>query len=361
MRYLALDPGFGGFKAAEVEADGTLAQVFLPSVIGVGTTDQGLLDIGLGGRRVKRNRPHTVRFDGAEYLVGPHVSDYARPIERLDFNRLTDTPELRALTYATLYQMVDGGENEISLVIGLPVEVLQNAAAKEIVKTLSSWLAGTHTFTVDGNAAQLTIAATRVRAQPLGAFFAWGLDARGEWMRSAGDWKKTVAILDLGFNTLDLFTVRSGEILNRYTAGDTVGLRRAAAALADQIRRTTNRTLSLQEADAILREYLEGRKPVMTVSGGEVALGPLARQALNVAAGEVTSFVARQWGNGRNLDQVILTGGGALALQRELSKVLPDAVLLDNPVTANARGLAQYACRADVWAKRQPAKEAEAQ
>jgi plasmid segregation protein ParM len=318
----------------------------------VGTTDLGLLDIGLGGRRAKRNKPTTVRFGGSEYLVGAHVADYARPIERLDFNRLADTPELRALTYATLYQIVDGGETELSLVVGLPVEVLQSADAKDIVKALTSWLVGAHTFSVDGQAAAVTIAAVRVRAQPLGAFFAWGLSADGEWTRSAADWKKTIAVLDLGFNTLDLFTVRGGDILNRYTAGDTVGMRRAATALADQIRRATGRVLSLQEADGILREYLDGHKPVMTIGEQEISLTPMAKQALNVAAGEVTSFVNRQWGNGRNFDHVLLTGGGALALKRELAKSLPDAVLLDNPITANARGLAQYARRADVWARK---------
>jgi len=347
---MALDPGFGGFKAAEVR-DGSLVEVSLPSVIGVGTTDQGLLDVGLGGRR-RRSKPITVRFDGAEYLVGQHVSDFARPIERLDFNRLSDTPELRALTYATLYQMVDGGEAQVSLVVGLPVEVLQSAQAREIVRSLQAWLVGTHHFGVDGTSATITITAIRVRAQPLGAFFAWGLDAQGEWARPAADWKKTVAVLDLGFNTLDLFTVRGGEILNRYTAGDTVGMRRAAAALADHVRRASGRVLSLQEADAVLREHLDGRKPVTAAGAQELALGPLVRQALNVAAGEVTAFVARQWGNGKNFDHVLLTGGGALALQRELTRALPDAVLLANPVTANARGLAQYARRADVWAKK---------
>ena len=351
MRYIALDPGFGGFKAAEVKPDGTFAEAAIPSVIGVGTTDLGLLDVGLS-RRSRRNKPVTIRFDGSEYLVGQHVSDYARPVERLDFNRLADTPELRALAYATLYQIVDGGETEISLVVGMPVEVLQSANARDIVKTLSSWLVGGHAFSVDGHAASLTVMAIRVRAQPLGAFFAWGLDSRGEWMRSSTDWKKSIAILDLGFNTLDLFTVRSGEILNRYTAGDTVGMRRAATALSDHIRRATGRNLSLQETDAVLREHLEGRKPVMTIGDQEVVLSLMARQALNVAAGEVTSFVTRQWGNGRNFDQVLLTGGGALALRRELIRALPDAILLDNPVTANARGLAQYACRADVWAKK---------
>lgn len=99
MKNIALDPGFDSFKAAEAQPDGIYLEVSIPSVVGIGTTDLGLLDVGdVGGKKAKRNKPLTITFARSEYLVGQHISDYARPIERLDFNRLTDTPELRALT-----------------------------------------------------------------------------------------------------------------------------------------------------------------------------------------------------------------------------------------------------------------------
>lgn len=229
--------------------------------------------------------------------------------------------------------------------------MLQSHDAAETVKTLSSWLVGTHTFSVNGKPASVTVANLRVRAQPLGAFFDWGLGPNGEWARTAAEWKKQVAILDLGFNTLDLFALREGNIVGRYTGGDTVGMRRAAATLADHIRRTTGRSLSLQEANGLLRDCVTGRKPILSVNGTETPLAPLARQALNAAAGEVTAFVVRQWGNGRQFDQILLTGGGALALKDQLGRALPHAIMLENPVTSNARGLSKYAQRADVWAK----------
>lgn len=352
MKNIAIDPGFDSFKAAEARPDDTYLEVSIPSVVGIGTTDLGLLDIdSVGGKKAKRNKPLTITFAGEEYLVGQHVSDYARPIERLDFNRLTDAPELRALTYATLYKILDGGENETAIIIGLPVEVLQSPDAAETVKTLSEWLVGAHTFSVNGKTASVTVSNLRVRAQPLGAFFDWGLGSNGEWARTAAEWKKQIAVLDLGFNTLDLFALREGNIVGRYTGGDTVGMRRAAATLADHIRRTTGRSLSLQEANALLRDCAGGRKPILSINGSETPLVPLVRQALNAAAGEVTAFVARQWGNGRQFDQILLTGGGALALKDQLTKSLPHAIMLENPVTANARGLAKYAQRADVWSK----------
>ena len=42
---LGLDPGFGGFKLAEV-TDSGLQTAYLPAVVGVGDTDIGLLSLG---------------------------------------------------------------------------------------------------------------------------------------------------------------------------------------------------------------------------------------------------------------------------------------------------------------------------
>jgi|YNPNPStandDraft_1061719.scaffolds.fasta_scaffold49927_2 hypothetical protein len=45
-------------------------------------------------------------------------------------------------------------------------------------------------------------------AQPVGAFCEWGLGLDGQWVRDRDDALATVAVLDLGFNTLDLLGVR---------------------------------------------------------------------------------------------------------------------------------------------------------
>ena len=51
IRNIALDPGFGGFKAAEIQGD-AVKVVTVPSVVGTGSTDLGLLDLaGVTGRR----------------------------------------------------------------------------------------------------------------------------------------------------------------------------------------------------------------------------------------------------------------------------------------------------------------------
>jgi len=99
--FLGLDPGFGGFKVVEATGEGHRS-VQLPSVVGVGDTDTGLLSLGaLSGRRSSRE-PVAVAWNGVSFLAGHRVASFARPIERMDFLRLSDGPELRALTYAAV-------------------------------------------------------------------------------------------------------------------------------------------------------------------------------------------------------------------------------------------------------------------
>jgi hypothetical protein len=337
--------------------DGTIQTATVPSVVGVGETDLGLLSLaGVTGRRRRRKRfePYRVTFDGADMLVGAGVAEYARPVERLDFQRLGESPELRVLTYATLFELLSAGgflaeEVGLNLVVGLPVEVLQGPEANETVKRLKGWLVGEHSFAVDGQETTLRIHRVVPMAQPVGAFCEWGLGLDGRWRRDRDDALATVAVLDLGFNTLDLLGVRNGRISARYTEGDTLGMRRAVQVLVQSAcSQYQVGDLSLHEADGLVREYVRGRgrRPVkLSVPGGRQDVSHLVGTAIDVAAGEVSTFVAQVWGQGGRFAYLLLTGGGCLVLGERLRQQLRHAVVLDDPVTANARGLARAAQR----------------
>ena len=64
LRRIAVDPGFGGFKIAEVTDGQTMNVAVLPSVVGIGKgTDAGFLDVGLKRTR-KQDKPLQVNFNG---------------------------------------------------------------------------------------------------------------------------------------------------------------------------------------------------------------------------------------------------------------------------------------------------------
>ncbi len=335
---IGVDPGFGGIKMVVIENQ-LPKSIHIPSVVGIGDTDLGMLSLEVNSRR-KRDKPLTVAWQGISYLVGDHVPDYARPVERMDFNRLSDGFELRALLYAGLGKLLGAGEYRADLMVGLPVEVMANKElAKETRRALRSWLVDQHAFTVDNVQTRLKIEQVQVLAQPAGAYFAWGWNNQGQITRPPEDLEDPAAICDIGFNTLDLFAVQNGQVTSKFTSGDTVGMRRAADYVTLVVRKQYGISLSLHEADALLHQ----NQPTLATAEGRVDLSKLVGTALASTTGEILTFLSNRWNNGRQFRHLLFTGGGSEALREALTRQYPHGVVLETPVMANALGLARAA------------------
>src|SRR5262245_24037385 len=203
IRKLAIDPGFGNYKAAEVQ--GESIQVDLtPSIVGIGKTELGWLEAIPGQRQRKQLKPVTISFEGVSYLVGPNVGRYAQAVaQRLDFLRLAEGPEQKALLYKALSTFVNGDPPRLALMFGFPVEVIQDEVlAEETLRRLRAWALGEHSFCVDGRPVKVTIVQVKAIAQPAGTYFAWGLDTKGKWVQERAAMQAPVAVVDGGFNTL---------------------------------------------------------------------------------------------------------------------------------------------------------------
>lgn len=320
----------------------------IPSLVGVGKTDFGLLSAG-NWRRVIREVPHTVQWNGTQYLVGNHVEQYTTPTERMDFLRLADGPEARALTYTTLANLMpDGISMTASIEVGFPVEVMMDRAlATQLLRDLRGWLSGTNRFTVDNKEYQVTIEGIQALAQPAGAFFNWGMDNEGEWARAGNDLNVSVGVCDIGFNTLDIFSVSGGQIVGKYTGGDTAGIRRAAEMLTRSVREKFDVPLSRQAADRFLRS----EKPILSCADGDIDILPLTTQSLDAASASIGDFIETLLGNGRQFRHLLFTGGGAEMIRTSLLRRYPHGQILPNTVNANALGLARYGRRAFKSAK----------
>ena len=317
----------------------------MPSVVGVGSIVSK--DFGLGNlaRQKSAEYPHQIILDGAEYLVGAGVERYTTPIERMDLNRFSDSAELRALLYASLYQIM-GGNGKAALNVGLPVEiVMDKALLAEVARGMERWMVGVHRFTLDGVEARIEITTVRAKySQPAGALFDYiygdDLQVRN---RLNGSW---VLIVDEGFNTLDL--VATGDQQQKVSGGARKGMRRASEILvASMARKYRVDDLSLAEADAMVRTMIEGKRVRMSVQGKLTDVSTDVRQAFDALAAEVVRFVESKVGDGGRFD-ILLTGGGALALHERLVRRWPHARLAGNdPVMSNAVGFCKIAMTRD--------------
>ena len=348
LRKAGVDPGFNANKVAEVQGHDIFTYA-LPSSAGLANRRRkdGLTLGGVVRAPRASRQPFRVAFDGVEYLVGPNVADFTKPIDRMDFDRFSDSPELRATLYTALYRIVNGGAHEMALAIALPVEILQDRdEAARVEQAMRGWLLGEHLFSVDGVETVLTITTIRARIpQPVATWFDWGMDTSGQWVKGTEAMRAPTLIVDEGYNTLDVLVVEDGKISHRYTGGDTLGMRRAAEQLIETLQHRHGLALELYKANELVQQAVNGQPAQVYVRGEPVDVTQEARQAVGTLEADVVNFIDRAVGKAREAYQVLLTGGGVLALAARLHRLFPQAVTMPEPVLANARGLAKLAVR----------------
>jgi hypothetical protein len=336
------DPGNGVQKAVWV--NGTVNTATFPSVAGIGRVSESALTLAGLDSRQRDERPYEISFGGMDYLVGPNVAAHAAPLENINESRFTEGAELRAMFYALAAQLGLGGQS-VAVAIALPVELLadKNRAA-EIESEMAGWLVGDHRFVIDGAELFLTVEKIRANiAQPLGAWLDWGLDEAGKWTRGGAGRTAPALVIDLGFNTLDLFAVEDGKPSARYTAGDSLGMARAAETVAQAVARRHGTALGLHQVDQQIQRRLAGQTAAIYVHGELVNIGPEIDQALGSLAADVLMFTRKVVKNEAGKFRIILTGGGALALAPRLQRQYPHAEIAADPSLANARGLGKLA------------------
>jgi hypothetical protein len=151
--------------------------------------------------------------------------------------------------------------------------------------------------------------------------------------------------VDEGFNTLDVLVVENGKISHRYGGGDTLGMRRAAERLIETVEHSHGVYLELSTASQLIREVVTGQRGQTHVRGRLVDITGEAKQAFAAFEADVLLFIDRSIGKAKEAYQVLLTGGGVISLAPRLLRRFPEALVMPEPVLANARGLAKLACR----------------
>lgn len=131
-----------------------------------------------------RNRkpPMKVGVGGMNFYVGPGAHDWGRPIENLDYERMTGVPETRAIVYGILSRYMNQFgmiATPINLIVGLPLEVLSGDQAAANAENVKRWLVGEHEWEADEQHCAIQIGEVKVTSQPSGALFDYLLDDEG--------------------------------------------------------------------------------------------------------------------------------------------------------------------------------------
>ncbi len=317
MISFGLDLGMGACKLV-----GPSGTVEMPSQVAIWRDHAR----GLGGMRNARPPLKVELPAGQTFWVGLHAHHWGRPVENVDYDRLSGAPEMHAILYATLTQYIQQWgvvAEPVGFHVGMPLEPLTGEQATATLTNVRAWMTGEHRWQVNGEAYQVQVQSVKITSQATGALFDYLLDDEGAFIPNhKGDIKKELGIMSIGFNTVELLVVQNSAPVQRFTAGSTNGVRRLLELL------NTDGLYSLGELDTQIRT-------------NNLVLG----EALTVWEREVSGQVERVWGSAwRRFANIILVGGGAVLLQGSLTRRFNGkAMMPDQPVMAIARGLHKLA------------------
>lgn len=316
MQIIGFDPGMGAIKLYSMKGG-----IELPSQVATNGTKRLGHITGLS----RRAAPPQVQTEAGSFYVGLGAHDYGRPVENLDYDRLSGSPEMRALLYGALdaHERKYGLQHEMTLAVGLPIETLSGHQAGANAAAVREWLCGDHRWQVDKRERHVKIENAIVTPQPVGALFDYVLDGDGKFLSERkGALTKEVGVVSIGFNTIELLVIRDKAPLERFTTGNTSGVRR----LLELVNRQG--LYSLGELDAQLR-------------AGRLAY----QEALPVWEREVSGEIEKRWGRAYlRFERVIVVGGGAILLKKSLTDRFGGKIYIpEQPVLATARGLYKLA------------------
>jgi plasmid segregation protein ParM len=327
-RCIGIDIGYGFVKIT----DGQEGYLF-PSVVGEGCVEtlprMGLQPLG-------KTDDLRIAVDGKLYNVGNLAIRHSRlPHRGLSATRMEGNT-LKVLLLAALSLFCNQPANSFAVVTGLP------PGRMHLMDEILRQVRGEHRVTRMGaNGPEdllIRIDRATVVPQPLGTYWSQVLDVRGKVREESAMVGGTIGIIDVGFRTCDLVTVKDGEYVPEQSRTIPVGLVNAYDEIA----------AGLLAAHGIERETLALDQAVikgeLTVAGRRVDISELRDRAFEQLSVKLQVELQSAW-QVSDYDLLMLTGGGSHAVSRYLLPHLPQCNTPSDPGTANARGYVAWANR----------------
>ncbi len=307
-----------------------LKQITFLSLVAGGNPVSGLT-LGEYDRGHHAKKPHIIDWGDGIFMVGDGVSNFADTEARQDFDRLAQGNEAIALCYTALGLLLGPGSHKIrGVVYGLPVDVYVNQVlADKTMRGVGDFLRGEHEFELDGEMIQVNVQSIARLAQPVGAYTAYmiGNDKKPD--------NSLVAVADCGFHTLDMFALRYPQVIDKFTAGASLGISRACQHFIRHFKDLTGHDISLHQAN----EYLHNDSPTVTYMGRKYDLAQIKDQSIDALVSDIIAFFNRQWAD-MPFSEVILAGGGLEFLKGHILPHYESGVkIVDDAAMSIAQGL----------------------
>jgi plasmid segregation protein ParM len=311
----AADVGYGHVKYVKARSEKEITCEMFSSLAPIASN----LEISTGLSETR----DTIRIEveGVYYEVGPGARLGLKAHNtRILHSDYSTTPEYLALLRGALAKMNAPGID--LLVVGLPVNLMNNRA-----QSLAQQLKGYHPL-AEGRGVYVDHVWTL--AQPLGGFLDFAM-GQGLYETLADQMN---LVVDAGYYTVDWLTGLGIKVMPERTSSFPGGTHAILQSLARSVSEELG--VAYTDIDAIDRALEKGR---LRVGGREIDLTQHWRQA-QARIGESVNAIANSVGDGLDLNNIILVGGGAKYYESAIRRLFPTPRLImsPDPIFANVRG-----------------------
>jgi plasmid segregation protein ParM len=314
----AQDLGWGYTKYSHIDIDkGALAFSSFPSLAPRHTGVD--LSMSILGKR----DTIVINVDGTKYEVGPDSVDLDTNDASRNLNdQYINTEQYKAVFYGSLAYI---GEQVIDLlVVGLPLSNMHNAARlKEVV-------VGTHKVT---DSFTVKVKDALVLPQPLGGlYYCMSLKETNPAFEFLSE--EMNLVIDPGFLTFDFLLSNGEKVIENRSGAHTGGVSKVLRSISESI--SAKFGIKYENFSAIDKGL---RRRKIKINGEVEDLTEHIRNTRSVLEGSV-NYMRNIVGDGSDIDNIILLGGGGAIYQKTIEQYYPKhkLIVLDDAQTANVRG-----------------------
>ena len=279
----------------------------------------------------------TTRY--GRFMIGDSAVVQSRAVmRREDRNWIESEVYYNLFVYAIAraIRACESKDTDINLVTGLPVAYFAVDNSKVISVMMGENGGGVHEYTLgDDKPSSFTVKSVRVIPQPFGTVFFFALDDEGLLVPSLSTGR--TGVIDIGGKTTNILSVVDLSELTREATSINIGGWDMTRALSD---------ILVEEFPAL--EMRDQELEQVIVSGEVTYFGKkhdvsetVARIAKGIAA-QISGEITQVWGNVASFDRIFIAGGGANLVGSALTRELPQALVIKNPVLANSIGYYKY-------------------
>jgi plasmid segregation protein ParM len=274
------------------------------------------------------------------FLIGDHAVKKGRTGARKETAGWITSPEYLALFRGALSELTRATSVTVHLVTGLPIGDYQRDK-----NALRARLQGRHVFTRRGRRSQrVHVASVRVVPQAWGAVLALLLDDNGRIVRPELVDEK-IAVLDIGGHTVNALSVNGLSDVPEESKGTERGAWNVMRAVRGYLD-AEHRGLSRLKDHEVMQAAIAGQ---VYDQDRRVDLRPVVAPILEDIGTEIVDTAEQYWGPGAaTFRQVLVCGGGAYLWGERVKRAFRQAVVLERPEMANARGFYRFAVHVGV-------------